>query len=162
QRCRRGGAHAHHVRAVLGPLRVPLPQHRARGYADDGAVRGPAMTGRVVLLVGLLSLAAGGAATAAGGASPSRQPTGAPPGPPDPVARIRAHHLPNVTLITHQGRRVRFYDDLVKGKVVAINFMFTRCGQFCPITTANLAQVQAALGARVGRDVFLYSITLDP
>jgi protein SCO1 len=75
----------------------------------------------------------------------------------------RAHTaVPNVELVTHEGKRVRFYDDLVKGKVVLINFMFTNCEAYCPLTTANLVQVQAALGDRVGRDIFLYSITLDP
>ena len=36
-------------------------------------------------------------------------------------------HFPNVVLTTHQGKKVRFYDDLLKGKVVVINFMFTTC-----------------------------------
>src|SRR3989441_6032851 len=71
-------------------------------------------------------------------------------------------YLPNVVLTTHENNTVRFYDDLVKGKVVLINFMFTSCKRFCPVTTPNLVKVQAALGDRVGRDVFLYSISLDP
>lgn len=70
--------------------------------------------------------------------------------------------LPNVVLTTHENKTVRFYDDLVKGKVVLINFMFTSCKRFCPVTMPNLVKVQAALGDRVGRDIFLYSITLDP
>jgi len=123
------------------------------------------MTGPVALLVLLLGLAASGSAAGASVPAPAEQPavpTQTVPAPPDRVALIREQHLPNVALITHMGRTVRFYDDLVQGKVVAITFMFTRCGQFCPMTTANLASVQAALGERVGRDVFLYSITLDP
>jgi protein SCO1 len=70
--------------------------------------------------------------------------------------------IPNVALITHENTPVRFHDDLVKGKVVVINFMFTSCDAYCPLTTANLVRVQAALGDRLGRDIFLYSITLDP
>jgi protein SCO1 len=71
--------------------------------------------------------------------------------------------LPNIVLTTHQGRRVRFYDDLVRGnRIVAINFMYAQCADICPGATANLAQVQAALGQRVGREVFMYSITLEP
>ena len=50
----------------------------------------------------------------------------------------------------------------MKGRVVLINFMFTNCRRLCPVTTPNLVKVQAALGERVGRDIFLYSITLDP
>jgi protein SCO1/2 len=71
-------------------------------------------------------------------------------------------YLPNVVLTTHEGQTVRFYDELVRGKIVLINFMFTNCRRFCPRTTPNLVKVQAALGERVGRDIFLYSITLDP
>ena len=71
-------------------------------------------------------------------------------------------YLPNVVLTTHENQTVRFYDDLVKSKVVIINFMFTNCTRFCPMTTPNLVKVQAALGERVGRGIFLYSITLDP
>lgn len=77
-------------------------------------------------------------------------------------AIVQARHLPNVPLRTHDGTPVRFYDDLVKGKLVVINLFFTSCEDDCPITTANLVNVQRTLGARVGRDVFMYSITLDP
>jgi len=70
--------------------------------------------------------------------------------------------FPNVVLTTHEHRTVRFYDDLVKGRIVVINFMFTRCRRACPVTVPHLVKVQALLGERVGRDIFLYSITLDP
>ena len=70
--------------------------------------------------------------------------------------------IPNVTLTTHEGVPVRFYDDLVKGKIVAINLIYTTCQYACPLETARLAQVQRLLGDRVGRDVFFYSITIDP
>jgi protein SCO1 len=73
-----------------------------------------------------------------------------------------AGYFPNVVLRTHDGERVRFYDDLVKGRVVAINFMFTNCKTFCPRVTANLRRVYELLGDRVGRDVFFVSITVDP
>ena len=68
----------------------------------------------------------------------------------------------SVTLQTHDGRSVRFYDDLLKGKGAIINFMFTRCDGVCPGMTQNLAYVQELLGERVGRDIFMYSITIDP
>jgi protein SCO1/2 len=81
--------------------------------------------------------------------------------PPNRVALIREQHLPNIELTTHEGRSVRFYDDLVKGKVVAINFMFTSCHENCPLATANLVAVQKELGDRAGRDVTMLSISLD-
>jgi protein SCO1 len=82
-------------------------------------------------------------------------------------ARLRAGggrqtRLPNVLLRTQEGARVRFYDDLIKGKTVLINFMYTGCKDDCPLTMATLAQVQSGLGARSGRNVFMYSITVDP
>jgi protein SCO1 len=70
--------------------------------------------------------------------------------------------LPNVALRTHAGASVRFYDDLIKGKTVLLNFMYTACTDDCPLTMATLAQVQRRLGARSGRDFFIYSITVDP
>lgn len=81
--------------------------------------------------------------------------------PPDRAAHIRRRNLPNVPLVTHEGRRVRFYDDLVQGRMVAIHFMYTRCRGVCLPSTANLVEVQKALGARMGREVTFLSISLD-
>lgn len=71
-------------------------------------------------------------------------------------------YFPNVPLITHEGKTVRFFDDLIKDKVVAINFIFTSCPDSCPLETARLRKVQKLLGDRVGKDVFMYSVTIDP
>jgi protein SCO1/2 len=71
-------------------------------------------------------------------------------------------HFPNVPLLTQNNQRVRFYDDLVKDKIVMFNFFYVTCTGICPAATANLAKVQALLGGRVGRDIFMYSITLKP
>ena len=71
-------------------------------------------------------------------------------------------YFPNVPLRTHDGRSVRFYDDLVKGKKILINFTYTNCEQTCPLTTANLRKVQAMLGDRMGKDIFIVSLSLDP
>lgn len=81
----------------------------------------------------------------------------APPGSP-----WGAGHFPDVPLVTQDGRTVRFYGDLVKDRFVVVNFVFTRCRASCPMETANLARVQRLLAARIGRDVFMYSISLDP
>lgn len=70
--------------------------------------------------------------------------------------------IPNTRLQTHEGKTVHFYDDLVRGKVVAINMMYVSCAGICPTATANLRQVQKLLGDRAGRDVFIYSLTLEP
>jgi protein SCO1/2 len=76
--------------------------------------------------------------------------------------RIQQQHLPNLPLITHEGKRVLFYDDLVKDKVVSLNFFFTNCDEICPLVTANLAKVQKLMGDQVGRDIYMYSFTLKP
>jgi protein SCO1/2 len=73
-----------------------------------------------------------------------------------------AARFPNVTLTTHEGTEVRFYQDLIKGKIVLINFMYATCTNSCPTFTANLVRVQRLFGNRIGRDVFMYSISLDP
>jgi protein SCO1/2 len=65
-------------------------------------------------------------------------------------------------LRTHDGRTVRFYDDLLKDRTVTLNLMYTECCDICPGMTQNLAEVQKLLGDRVGRDIFMYSITLQP
>jgi protein SCO1/2 len=70
--------------------------------------------------------------------------------------------LPNFVLRTQADRPVRFYEDLIKGKTVVISFMFTSCRNICPMTNANLMKVQKALGDQVGRNVFFYSLSLDP
>ncbi len=76
--------------------------------------------------------------------------------------RIQEQHLPNIPMITHEGKRVMFYDDLVKDKVVTLNFFFANCDELCPLVTANLVKVQKLLGDQVGRDIHMYSFTLKP
>src|ERR671937_1547263 len=76
--------------------------------------------------------------------------------------RWGADYFPNVPLTTQDGKVVHLYDDLLKDKIVAIDLIYTHCQYSCPLATARLAQVQTMLGDRVGRDVFFYSITLDP
>lgn len=73
-----------------------------------------------------------------------------------------ANYFPNVPLVTQDGKTVHFYSDLLKGKMVVINFIYTKCTDSCPMETAKLAQVQRLLDDRVGRDVFFYSISIDP
>jgi protein SCO1 len=80
-----------------------------------------------------------------------------------PVAnRYGAGYFPNVPLVTQDGKTVRFYDDLLKGKSVAVNIIYTSCTDECPLETARLAQLQRLLGARMGKEIFFYSISIDP
>ena len=76
--------------------------------------------------------------------------------------RWGADYFPNVPLVTQNGKVVHFYDDLLKGKTVAIDLIYTHCVDSCPLETARLVQTQKLLGNRVGKDIFFYSITIDP
>src|SRR5262245_30983287 len=73
-----------------------------------------------------------------------------------------ADYFPNVPLLTQDGTTVHFYDDLLKGKAVAINLIYTSCKDECPLETARLVQVQRLLGDHIGKDLFFYSISIDP
>src|SRR5262245_47018202 len=63
---------------------------------------------------------------------------------------VRLRYFPNLTLRTHDGKKVRFYDDLIKGRVVTLNFFYAKCDDVCPIVTSNLVRVQELLGDQVG------------
>ncbi len=97
------------------------------------------------------------------------QPLGAPPalaaaaagpgvGTPAPVLP----GLPDVTLLDQDGRKLRFVSDIIKGKIVFFNSFFTSCGGTCPVQSSVFAALQKRLGARVGKDIVLISVTVDP
>lgn len=76
--------------------------------------------------------------------------------------RWGSDYFPNVPLTTQDGKVVRFYDDLLKDKIVVVDLVYTHCRYICPLETARLAQVQRILGDKVGKEVFFYSISIDP
>lgn len=78
------------------------------------------------------------------------------------TADPRANYFTNSPFIDHEGRPIRFYQDIIHDKVVVLNMMYTACTSICPGNTANLLRVQEALGDRIGRDVHLVSISLLP
>jgi cytochrome oxidase Cu insertion factor (SCO1/SenC/PrrC family) len=82
--------------------------------------------------------------------------------PASAASGAASRYFPDVTLLDQDGKSVRFYSDLVRGRVVVINSMFADCGAACPIMAERMAKVQDALGNRLGRDVFLLSISVDP
>ncbi len=88
---------------------------------------------------------------------------------PNPATDLHAYtahalrrHFPNVLLTTQDGKPVRFYDDVIKGKIVMIQFMFTNCERSCPMITPNLVKVQRDLKGRGANEVKMVSITVDP
>jgi protein SCO1/2 len=76
-------------------------------------------------------------------------------------SRWGANFFPDVTLTTQDGEDVKFYD-LIKGRIVAIDLIYTNCQYACPLETARLARMQQLLGDRMGKDVFFISISIDP
>ena len=77
---------------------------------------------------------------------------------PSPAAK----YFGDVELINQDGKKVRFYTDVLKGKTVIVNSFFTTCTSVCPPMNRNMEKIQEALGDRVGKDVFFVSITVDP
>lgn len=78
--------------------------------------------------------------------------------PPTPKALA----IPDASVFNQEGREIKFYTDLVKDKVVLINFIYTTCEAACPMSGERFAKLQTALGDRVGKDVYLISISTDP
>ena len=77
-------------------------------------------------------------------------------------ARWGADYFPNFEVVSQHGKSYQFYRDLIENKIVVINFIYTNCADLCGLQTARMAIVQDKLGDRLGRDVFIYSISLDP
>jgi protein SCO1 len=70
--------------------------------------------------------------------------------------------IPDATVLDQNGRKLRFYTDLVKDKTIAINFIFTTCTTICPPMTANFARVQKTMMAHGQKDFYLISVSVDP
>ena len=82
------------------------------------------------------------------------------PTPPEPQA---THiDIPDVSLVDQEGRPVRFHTDLIKDKVVVVNFIFTTCTTVCPPMGATFGKLREQLGEKAGKDVHLVSVSVDP
>ena len=86
---------------------------------------------------------------------------GLPPTQSDPRELMRQRRFPNVPLLTHTGKEVRFYDDILKDQKVVINFMYTVCTNICTPVTQNILEAQRLLGD-FAKDINFYSISLTP
>ena len=71
-------------------------------------------------------------------------------------------YFTDVELTDQDGKKLRLYSDVLKGRVVIINSFFTSCRESCPMMAATFAKLQDRLGERLGKDVFLVSISVDP
>jgi protein SCO1/2 len=75
---------------------------------------------------------------------------------------LRRRYFPNFELTTSDGKKVKFYDDLLKDKIVVLNLMYAQCDGVCPTTTSNLKTVRKILRQEVDHEIFIYSLTLKP
>src|SRR6185369_6332302 len=129
-------------------------------------LRYPIKMARQTFILLILTLAV---FTTAQAQTPAQKPA-APPAPHDHshMSNTTANASPaekyftDVELIDQDGKKVHFYSDVLKGKTVVVNAFFTTCTSVCPPMNRNMEKIQEALGDRVGRDVFLVSITVDP
>jgi protein SCO1/2 len=120
-----------------------------------------AAIGGVPLVAGAGALAARGRGLFGGHTQPRFQPVAA-SGPQSARAMIQQRHLPNLALVTQNGKTVRFYDDLVKDKKVVLTFIDTQIQPDSRKVSDNLASLQRFFGARVGKDMHFYTITQNP
>lgn len=93
----------------------------------------------------------------------AQEPTG-PPGP-NPTTRVSQQaekYFTDIELVNQDGKKMRFYADLLQGKTVIINSFFATCQGSCLPITRNLEKVQEALGDRLGKDARIISISVDP
>jgi len=74
----------------------------------------------------------------------------------------QAMFLPDLALLDQDNHQVRFYSDLIKGRNVLITFFYTTCGSTCLRQGKVFSDLQNELGDRLGRDIFLISVTMDP
>ena len=68
----------------------------------------------------------------------------------------------DVALVDQNGKPVRLEKDLVTNKIVVMSFIYTSCTTVCPVVSSIMGKVQKQLGARVGTEVQLVSISIDP
>jgi len=75
---------------------------------------------------------------------------------------MRRRYFPNFELVTQDGKKLKFYDDILKDKIVILNMMYADCQGVCPTITMNLKRVQKILKEEINHDVFIYSMTIKP
>src|SRR5262245_23399940 len=129
--------------ASPSPHRRSCPRATRAQYRPQVRVK-PVQLGFRTLAVALLA-----AATLSGAAAAGDSPWG-------------KGYVPNHPVEAQDGGSYKFYDDLIKDRIAVVSFIYTSCREICPVATARLSQLQEKLGEHMGRNVFFYSITVDP
>jgi cytochrome oxidase Cu insertion factor (SCO1/SenC/PrrC family) len=131
------------------------------------SLRGPAATSAPAAprsAVAAPAAAASAATAVTGGSAPAAVVPSAAGAAPRAAKgeRLGAKWFTNLPLRAHDGRHLRFYDDLLRDRIVVLNSFFASCKDVCSPMTFNLAQVQAQLDPKVAREVSMVSISVDP
>jgi protein SCO1/2 len=71
-------------------------------------------------------------------------------------------YFTDVELLNQNGEKMRFYSDLLKDKVVIVNTFFGTCTSVCPPMNRNLEKMQETFKDRIGKDLYIISISVDP
>ncbi len=83
-------------------------------------------------------------------------------GKPAPASEAKARkYFTDRPVVTQNGDVLRFYTDVLKGRIVVVSLFYTECTGSCPLTTQKLAEVQELLGDAMGRDYFFVSVSVD-
>lgn len=81
---------------------------------------------------------------------------------PAEAAKSADVELLDRTLVDQNGREVKFVSEVIGDKIVVMDFVYTTCTTVCPVLTALFGQVQGQLGERLGEEVVLVSVSVDP
>jgi len=112
-----------------------------------------------VAAVGVLAACQDGASPPSGAASTAARPRAGEAAAADERARA---WFTDTRLVDQDGREVRFYSDLIAGRVVVMDFVFTRCQMACPLLTEKMNRIRASLGPAFGTEVSFISMSVDP
>ncbi|MHC4088778.1 MAG: SCO family protein [Planctomycetota bacterium] len=102
-------------------------------------------------------------ASVAVNAHDGKQHTGATAGAPPASAPATVDvTLFDESLRDQDGRNVKFVSDVIADRIVIMNFIYTTCTTACPVLSAIFQRVQAKLGSKLGKDVVIVSVSVDP
>lgn len=118
-----------------------------------------------VMRAGLLAMLLGALTVGSAGAHSGEEHSGAQPPDERPIGdrqAVRLDSLPDAVLVDRNGEELRFVSEVLGEHIVVMDFIYTSCTTACPVLTAILKQVKTKLGDRVGDDVAMVSLTVDP
>lgn len=139
---------------MMGGILDSLTNFKVGRPSKAGAARLLKAVAAELLMCGMLCLHASG--------QEARQPANDAGPPASGPEADRKRSIPDAEVFNQDGERIRFYSDLIKDRVVIVSFVFTSCNFICPMQGESLSKLQAMLGERLGRDVHLVSVSLDP